>query len=172
VSNARLLEEELERFGVDLSHKQKQDLAFYCDELGRWNRKINLTALTGVALIRRLVVEPVWIARCLPLDGSFMDIGSGNGSPAIPFIVAAKGIRRSYMIEARAKRAAFIRHVTTALGLKNLAVYRARFEDVAETLPKADWISLQAVALTAQIIETVRFVASGSRVFLFRLDLS
>src|SRR5256885_1998553 len=45
VSHADLLERELDLFGIELLPHQKVVLAGYCDELARWNKKINLTAL-------------------------------------------------------------------------------------------------------------------------------
>ena len=65
-----------------------QRLAVYCEQLEHWNRKVNLTALEGTALVRRLLVEPIWIAQKLDIKGRVCDIGSGNGSPAIPMRLA------------------------------------------------------------------------------------
>ena len=49
---------------------------------------MNLTSLTGSTRIRRLVAEPLWVARQLSPTGRYLDIGSGNGSPAIPWHLA------------------------------------------------------------------------------------
>ena len=56
-------------------------LAAYVDLLMRWNRRINLTALTDDDHgIDRLVIEPLVAARRLPLpDAVVTDIGSGGG---------------------------------------------------------------------------------------------
>ena len=62
----------------------------------RWNRKINLTALTDPdEAIDRLLLEPLVAARYLPVPGepSLMDIGSGGGSPAIPLKLATPAPR-------------------------------------------------------------------------------
>jgi 16S rRNA (guanine527-N7)-methyltransferase len=193
-----LLELDLQRFKIELPRAQKILLAGYCDELSRWNKRINLTALSGASLVRRLVVEPVWIARELGLQGSLLDIGSGNGSPAIPFQIVCP-LRECHLVEARTKRAAFLRHMTTTLRLGNTAVHRARFEDISTTLKTPDWISLRAVALTEKLIDSLRKISSptttivwmtssarailnpvrtvsvpitGTRVFLFKVDLS
>ena len=56
-----ILESELQQFQIVLDLQQKETLVAYCDELTRWNRKMNLTGLAGAALVRRLVVEPVWV---------------------------------------------------------------------------------------------------------------
>jgi 16S rRNA (guanine527-N7)-methyltransferase len=198
VSYRELLESELPSFQVQLPDAQKIALAKYCDEVDKWNDKINLTALSGAALVRRLIAEPVWIARQLPLSGCLVDIGSGNGSPAIPFHLVSPS-HYCHLIEVRLKRAAFLRHVVSTLKLRNVRVHRCRFEQVSTSLINPDWISLQAVGLTRKLVDSIRRIASptttivwitspaaqsvlaplrmltvpntGTRVLLFRLDL-
>lgn len=199
MSYREILESELLNFQIALPDPQKTVLAAYCDEITRWNRTINLTALSGVALVRRLVVEPVWIARQLAMKGVLVDVGSGNGAPAIPFHVT-RSFDSCCLIEARARRAAFLRHLAVTMGLKNVAVHRARFEDVDPTLLSPDWVSLQAVSLSRDLIDSIRKIArstttivwvtspaaqsqlkpfgtlrvpvTGTEVLLYRLDLS
>jgi 16S rRNA (guanine(527)-N(7))-methyltransferase RsmG len=159
VSHLELLESEFYTFQIELPRVQKLALATYCDELVRWNSKINLTSLSGAALVRRLVAEPVWIARELHVEGSLVDIGSGNGSPAIPFHIVSPFLTCD-LIEARAKRAAFLRHLAVMLKSSGITVHRARFEEVASSLKSPTWISLQAVTLTKEIIDSIRSIAS------------
>jgi len=159
VSHLELLESEFHTFQIELPRVQKLALATYCDELVRWNSKMNLTSLSGVPLVRRLVAEPVWIAQKLHPAGSLVDIGSGNGSPAIPFHIVS-GFLACHLIEARVKRAAFLRHLAVTLQSSSITVHRARFEDVARSLKSPTWISLQAVALTEEIIDSIRSLAS------------
>jgi 16S rRNA (guanine(527)-N(7))-methyltransferase RsmG len=159
VSHLELLESEFHTFQIEVPRVQKLALATYCDELVRWNSKINLTSLSGAALVRRLVAEPVWIARELHVGGSLVDIGSGNGSPAIPFHIVSPFLTCD-LIEARAKRAAFLRHLAVMLKSSGITVHRARFEEVASSLKSPTWISLQAVTLTQEIIDSIRSIAS------------
>lgn len=200
MSHLEILESELRSFHLDVPASQKLTLSRYCDELVRWNEKINLTGLEGGNMVRRLVVEPVWIAHHLSPSGVLVDIGSGNGSPAIPIHVV-RPLQQAHLIEARMKRAAFLRHVVSLLGLSNMTVHRARFEDVgAARIGRTDWITLQAVALGTELIDSIRAKShkttnvvwitsslvqpllrpkcvlevplTGSKVFLFQLDLS
>jgi 16S rRNA (guanine527-N7)-methyltransferase len=195
-----LIESGLREFEFDVPSPQKLALARYCDELVRWNKRINLTGLDGAAMVRRLVIEPAWVARQLDLSGVLLDIGSGNGSPAIPVHVLSR-VRETHLVESRAKRAAFLRHVVTTLLLSNVSVHRALFKEVAGSGHlRPDWISMQAVALTSELLESIRQMAdktttvvwitservlpplrpkqeievpiTGTKVFLFQLDLS
>lgn len=154
-----VLESELREFGIDLPPEQKLTLARYCDELVRWNKKINLTGLSGANMVRRLVVEPVWIGFQLKPHGMLVDIGSGNGSPAIPLHVVCH-FQNAHLIEARARKAAFLRHVATALKLPEVVVHRARFETAVSELKPADWVSLQGVALDSHLADSIKQIAS------------
>jgi 16S rRNA (guanine527-N7)-methyltransferase len=195
---ADILDSELQAFQLQIPTPQRQQLVQYCDELDRWNKKINLTGLKGHDLVRRLVVEPVWSAQELQLSGTLADIGSGNGSPAIPMHIV-RDLERCELIEVRAKRVAFLRHISANLRLSAVTVHHSRFEEAARNLEKVDWITLQAVALTGQILDSIRQISlptttivwitsgthppvepfrrvlvpvTGSEVLLFRLDQS
>jgi 16S rRNA (guanine527-N7)-methyltransferase len=161
VSFAEVLQTELRNFEIDLSLLQKQLLARYCDKLIHWNKRINLTGLNGVELVRRLVVEPVWIGLQLNPQGILADIGSGNGSPAVPLHVVCN-FRTAHLIEVRTKRAAFLRHLTTTLPLSDVIVHRARFEGIASELGQVDWITLQGVALSGPLLDSVKQTASAT----------
>ena len=160
-SNIEVLELELRNFQINLPLPQKQLLARYCDELIHWNQRINLTGLSGVELVRRLVVEPVWVGLQLKAQGILADIGSGNGSPAVPLHVLCN-FRKTHLIEARTKKAAFLRHLTTTLPLSAVIVHRAKFEGIVSELGQVDWITLQGVALTAGLLDSVRPIAAAT----------
>ena len=161
VSYLEILESELSRFQIELDSVQKEKLAIYCEELSRWNQKINLTSLQGEALVRRLVLEPAWVGKQLKLQGILLDIGSGNGSPAIPLEIVC-GFRKSHLVEARTKRAAFLRHLTAILNLVNTEVHKARFENLEKSIESPDWITLQAVALTKDMLGSMRKISKST----------
>lgn len=195
-----IVERELRKFSVNITRDQTVALSRYCEELVRWNKKMNLTGLTGAAMVRRLVAEPAWVAQQLNMSGILIDIGSGNGSPAIPFHVLSK-MSETHLVESRAKRAAFLRHVATTLMLSGVTVHRSRFEELSgDAIRKSQWVTLQAVSPSPQFIESIRQIAgttttvvwitssssqppikptqvlhvplTGTKVFLFDLDQS
>jgi len=150
-----VLESELQKFRIDLPAEKILTLAAYCSELRRWNTRLNLTALTGRELLRRLVVEPVWIGRELKMGGILVDVGSGNGSPALPLQITCQ-FSVCHLIEARLKRAAFLRHVAAALKLSSTTVHHANFEEMAPSLGRTDWFTLQGLALTEKLLRSIR----------------
>lgn len=150
-----ILKTELFRIGVPVSPSILAQLVLYIEELERWNRTINLTSLKGAELVRRLVAEPAWIGQELQLSGILADIGSGNGCPGVA-LCATRNLERVHLIEARTKRAAFLRHVAQRLELAQIAVHRNRVEDIEEKLESVDCITLQAVSPTPHLMNGLR----------------
>ena len=155
---AEILDSELHAFQIQLAADRRQLLVRYCDELDRWNLKINLTGLRGPELVRRLVVEPAWVAEQVGLSGRIADIGSGNGSPAIPMHIVRR-FTKCELVESRAKRAAFLRHTAGILKLPGVSVHCGRFEQIAETMDSVDWVTLQGVSLNEQLLRSIRLIA-------------
>lgn len=161
MSHIGVLESELRTFEIELASQQKLALASYCDELVHWNKKMNLTGLGGHDMVRRLVVEPLWIGHQLKPQGILADIGSGNGSPAIPLHVLCR-FSETHMVEVRARRAAFLRHIATTLKLSGVIVHRSRFETIASELRPLDWITFQGVAFTEGLLNSIRNAATAT----------
>jgi len=149
------LDRELQSRDIVLSPGHLARLEAYWTRLSRWNRAMNLTALEGEARLARLIVEPLWALERLRPEGNYVDIGSGNGSPAIPWLVCGN-FRRGDLIESRKKRAVFLRQTCRALELSECAVHACRFSDFVATErgknPQTlDWITLQGVKALAEL---------------------
>ena len=72
-----------------------------------------------------------------------LDVGSGNGSPGIPLFLS-RDFKRVHLVEARARRAAFLRHMASLLGSDRLMVHKTRIEEIAG-VKDVDWVTLQGV---------------------------
>ena len=149
------LEEALSEYGLSVSRRTREKLATYARELERWNRTVNLTSLRGADLIRRLIVEPAWIGQELQLSGKLADIGSGNGSPGLPLYVT-RSLARVHLVEARARRAAFLRHIANQLDGDEIVVHRTRVEDIDPPFERVDWITIQALSPSAGLLSALR----------------
>jgi len=150
-----ILKAELARIEVGVSQSIQEKLVLYVEELERWNRTVNLTSLKGADLVRRLVAEPAWIGQELQLSGILADIGSGNGSPAVS-LCATRNLQQAHLIEARTKRAVFLRYIAQRLQLQQIVVHRSRVEDIAEKFASVECITLQAVSPTPQLMNGLR----------------
>lgn len=129
------LSERAWRVGVSVTDSAQPQLEEYFRLLTHWNSKINLTSLPvrnpTDETFDRLLVEPFAAASHFPdLAKSWADLGSGGGSPAIPIKILRPAVSLT-MIEAKARKAAFLRECVRILQLGDTTVENARFEALA-----------------------------------------
>jgi 16S rRNA (guanine527-N7)-methyltransferase len=154
---------------------QVDQFCLYIGLLAKWNKRLNLTALSvdppTDEAIDRLLVEPTMAIQAVdPADASLMDLGSGGGSPAIPMKIGAPQLKL-VMVEAKARKSAFLRDAIRQLGLIHAEVENARFEELL-TRPELheafDIVSVRAVRPDRQLWNPVlAFLKPGGRVFWF-----
>lgn len=161
------------RAGLAISDELLGQLETFYVLLSRWNQKINLTSLSDPdEAIDRLILEPLLAARYIsPTATRLMDVGSGGGSPAIPLKLAIPRLHLT-MVEAKARKSAFLREAIRQLGLTDTGVETARTE---ELLPRPELheafsvLTLRAVRVETKALHTLQaFLASGGHVLLFR----
>lgn len=122
----------LEEIGVALADEQQRQLLWFLDELLRWNRRVNLTAITArdEALEKHLVDS----LTLLPLLGGtrrLLDLGSGGGFPAIPLKIALPELG-VVSVDAVQKKIAFQRHAARHLAFDGFEALHLRAESLAE----------------------------------------
>jgi 16S rRNA (guanine527-N7)-methyltransferase len=159
--------------GIYLADGLLDRLTSYIELLARWNRKINLTALDNPdEAIDRLLLEPIIAARHFRgTSPGLMDVGSGGGSPAIPMKLSTPSMRL-VMVEAKARKSAFLREAVRHLELSETHVETSRYEELLarpELHEAFDVLSLRAVRIEPRTLVTLQaFVKPGGAVFLFR----
>ena len=148
-------------------------LATFLDLLHRWNRKINLTALTDPdEAIDRLILEPVAASRHVqPKAGRLIDLGSGGGSPAIPLALALPEIDLT-MVEIKARKAAFLREAVRVLELPRALVESVRYEELLDRRGHSGTytaVSIRAVRVEPDTLRGIaQFLAPDGLALLFR----
>ncbi len=161
------------RQGLHLDPQAADKLASYLELLFRWNERINLTSLDDLDEgVDRLIIEPLLAARLLPAGTqSILDVGSGGGSPAVPLKLAVPRLHLC-MVEAKTRKAAFLREVIRSLELKDTWVEPHRYEELLarpELHEAMDVVTVRAVRVESRVLMTLQaFLAPGGRVFLFR----
>ena len=161
------------RQGLQLGSEVSDKLAAYLELLFRWNERINLTSLDDLdAGVDRLIIEPLLAARFLPAGTrSVLDVGSGGGSPAVPLKLAVPRLRLC-MVEAKTRKAAFLREVIRAVELSDTWVEPYRYEELLakpELHEAMDVVTVRAIRVEARVLMTLQaFLAPGGRIFLFR----
>jgi 16S rRNA (guanine527-N7)-methyltransferase len=121
-------------------------LLAFAEELVRWNKKINLTAVaTFDDVLEKHIIDSLALLR-LPLSGSLLDIGSGAGLPGLPL----KFVRRDLdvtVVDSAQKKVGFMKHVIAQFGLSPGArALHARADGLPdqEGLVRADWVVSRA----------------------------
>ena len=162
--------------GVCMPDAAARQFARYHAELVRWNRRANLTAIAGWEAVRtRHFLDSLSAAAVLPADtlrsGAIIDIGSGAGFPGIPLKLAYPSMRVT-LVEATAKKTAFLAHICAELGLQDTAVLNGRAETLAhepDLRERFDAVLARAVADTATLAElTLPFARVGGLVALHK----
>ena len=104
----------------------------YIEELGRWTEVARLTGYpTEAGRIRELVGGSLLFLLAVPgIEGPLLDIGSGPGVPGL-VLALARPAWAVTLVEARRRRANFLRHVIRMLGVSSVEVLEGRAENLA-----------------------------------------
>lgn len=128
-----LLEEGARELGVALTPGELAAFERYLALLADWGRRMDLTAvLDPEGVQRRHFLESLAVGAALrrlgllPDGARLIDVGSGAGFPGLPVRIVWPV--RLTLVEARRKRAAFLRAVVDALALSDVAVIAERAE--------------------------------------------
>lgn len=104
---------------------------FY-EELHKWNRKINLTAIRGERdCILKHFVDSLTVLPHLSPGDTVLDLGSGGGFPIIPLKIMQPTLR-AVSVDAVEKKILFQRHVARTLHFTEYTALHVRGEQLAE----------------------------------------
>ena len=128
-----------------------EKLGVLIDELERWNRKVNLTAIRDrdemitAHLLDSLVAAPL-------LEGeTVLDVGTGPGFPGLPLAIVQPE-RQFTLLDSNNKKIMFAQHAAGLLGLGNVSVVKARGEDYAPG-HGFDTVIARALAALPRLVE-------------------
>lgn len=146
-------------------------LSAYLDLLLRWNARLNLTAVREPEeIVRRHFGESLFAAARLfssetALAGHWLlDLGSGAGFPGVPIKIYAPGLRL-VLLEAKYRKAIFLRELARALRLRDSQVFSGRAQDFPPPpAPAPVTLTLRAVERFEQILPVAaRLLAGGDK---------
>jgi len=159
------------KLGLHLTPQQYEQFRLFYQELIEWNRRLNLTAITGYEAVQVkhfLDALTVVLAVKSPLGRGIrlIDVGAGAGIPGIPLKIVMPDIEL-VLLDATKKKAGFLEYISGRLDLKGVAVVVGRAEEIAhqpEYRQRFGLVLSRAVANLPVLMElTLRFCAIGGR---------
>jgi 16S rRNA (guanine527-N7)-methyltransferase len=158
------------RIGRVLTDIEADRLVTHFRLLRQWSRRMNLTGLRELdPILKRHFLEPIAAVPILDGQGRLVDLGSGNGFPAIPLAILHPGVDL-VLVEASEKKSSFLWAVVRALGLKSAQVATRRVcrrADLIDFLP-SKWITYRGVKATELLIgSTPSLLEPGGRMLAF-----
>jgi 16S rRNA (guanine527-N7)-methyltransferase len=156
---------------MELPSRATPLLATHLDMTLRWSDAISLTSIrTPEAAVRRHVIESMVAASFLNARaGALLDIGSGNGYPALPLLCLHPGLAAT-LLEPAIRKSVFLEAVVRACGLESVRVLRERVDRAADISRYSGTgnISMRAVNALGPALEGAAAVLpEGGRVLLF-----
>jgi 16S rRNA (guanine527-N7)-methyltransferase len=160
------LDEGLLRFALPVDAAARRRLERYADRLLAWNRKVNLTAITGPAEVaEKHLVDSLLVLGAVSGAHTLLDVGSGAGLPGVALACARPDLSVT-CVDSSARKVAFLKAVAAELGLDVRAVaVRAAGDPDREGLPRAEVVVSRAVAEPAAWLPlAARYAAPGGLV--------
>ena len=127
-SHTHLLITGARHFGLELSPEDLSRFSLYLEEIQRWSGITNLVSQAApTTIIRKHILDSLAITGLIPAEGRVLDLGSGAGFPGL-VLALVKPRQEIVLLEARRKRASFLKEVARKTKITNLKIYEGRAE--------------------------------------------
>lgn len=126
----KIIRDGADELEIQTTDKTIASFELFAAEMLKWNRKINLTAITSEKEVAiKHFVDSLYFADQVKNGNTALDIGSGAGIPGIPLAIVRKDIS-VISVDAVAKKIQFQRHVARLIGLDNFTAIHSRIENL------------------------------------------
>jgi 16S rRNA (guanine527-N7)-methyltransferase len=130
---AELLRSCAKELGIQLDANELGRFGSFANELKKWNRKINLTAIRDDRdIVIKHFADSLTLISNVNQAGSLLDIGSGGGFPAIPLKIMLPGLS-VVSVDAVEKKILFQRHASRLLQLQGFTALHVRGEEMVKS---------------------------------------
>ena len=125
------------QMGLRLDAMQLKLLGRHVDLMLKWNKSINLTAITDPdEVVEKHVLDSLALVAVLP-SGSLLDAGTGAGFPGIPAAIARPDLE-VVLVDSVQKKVAFLKNTLAELRLPKVKAVAVRLagDPAQEDLPR------------------------------------
>ena len=149
--------------GIDLSEPDAARLLQLLDELERWNRTYNLTAIRAREdMLTHHLLDSLSVHG--DLQGTKVaDVGTGAGFPGLPLAVVNPD-RRFTLIDSNGKKIRFVEHAVRVLHLENVEGLHVRVETLKRPEPFDTIVSRAFAPLPEMLVEVAPLCGPHTRV--------
>ena len=155
MKSSEILARGLETAGIELASVVIEKELEYLDELLRWNKKINLTAIVDYTeAIEKHLIDSLYLVKYLPEEQIILDIGSGGGLPGVPLALARPDLK-ILSVDSSGKKINFQKHIRRLLQLENFTPIACRAENIPEQIntENIDFVIARAFTSLERLIE-------------------
>jgi 16S rRNA (guanine527-N7)-methyltransferase len=145
-----------ERLGIQLDAQALDRLARYRELLLDANSRFNLTRITDPDEIEtRLFGESLALLTHVPPHATtLLDLGSGGGVPGLPLAIARPDLR-VVLLDATAKKVAFLAETARELGLERVTALQGRAEEIGRNPQHRDHYDVVTARAVARLVTLV-----------------
>ena len=149
--NMEKLRQGCAKLGIEISEPQQQKLLGHIALVEKWNKRLNLTAITqGDEMIVNHILDSLSILDYLKGD-RLLDIGTGAGFPGIPLAIVRPDLNVT-LLDSRGKRIEFLRFACNNLGLPQVSLEKSRVEDY-RPVQKFDTLTARAFSSLDDLVK-------------------
>lgn len=160
---ATLLSQGSQQLGWQLTARQEELLLAYTEQLMKWNKAYNLTAIREPEQMLKLhILDSLSVVKSL-LDKQpqhLIDVGTGPGLPGIVLAIMLPQINID-LLDTNGKKTRFLTHCKHLFNLDNVTVLNKRVEQHQPTKPYDLVISRAFASISDMLTGCAQLVATG-----------
>lgn len=118
---------------IELGGEQVAQLVRLTEELHRWNRSRNLTAISNLdEILEKHIIDSLTLLPYVRSSRRMLDMGSGAGFPGLPVKICCPSLEL-VSVDAVAKKVSFQKHAARLLQLEGFTAQHGRMEALGKT---------------------------------------